>query len=366
MVFVFPVRTLACVAAVAWCALLAPATARGQTAPDQRAVWLYQSVPWTAGPATVDLGGVAKLTVPAGFVFTGPAGAQAWDELNGTPPQGNLGVFAPAFDPGRGEGPPYYINFKYDPIGYVKDDDSAALGGSGAETILTAIRDATEAANVERRRRGWPALAVEGWRRPPAYALAKHTLTWATDVGGPSGSFVNHDGRLLGRHGVMMVTMVAPADRYAAALPVYQAAAGGVGFVPGEAHGDVRGGDPAARYSLAGLIAGAGTVVAVKAWPALLKVGVAVVGVLLVGAAKAARYLGRRGPPRSSAAAAVPGGTADPGAGPAAEAGATVRVPCPSCGRTNRVQNARLHDDPTCGACGKPLLKPPAAGSAGQ
>jgi thioredoxin 2 len=29
---------------------------------------------------------------------------------------------------------------------------------------------------------------------------------------------------------------------------------------------------------------------------------------------------------------------------------------CPSCGTTNRIPDARLHDDPVCGQCGAPLM----------
>ena len=29
---------------------------------------------------------------------------------------------------------------------------------------------------------------------------------------------------------------------------------------------------------------------------------------------------------------------------------------CPSCGTTNRIPDARLHDDPVCGKCGTPLM----------
>ena len=29
---------------------------------------------------------------------------------------------------------------------------------------------------------------------------------------------------------------------------------------------------------------------------------------------------------------------------------------CPSCGTTNRIPDARLHDDPACGRCGAPVM----------
>jgi thioredoxin 2 len=31
---------------------------------------------------------------------------------------------------------------------------------------------------------------------------------------------------------------------------------------------------------------------------------------------------------------------------------------CPSCGTTNRIPDARLHDDPVCGQCGARLMAP--------
>jgi len=33
-----------------------------------------------------------------------------------------------------------------------------------------------------------------------------------------------------------------------------------------------------------------------------------------------------------------------------------MHIACPACGRTNRVPNERLHEEPVCGRCGAPLM----------
>src|SRR5215208_3391729 len=68
-----------------------------QAAEEKEARERFQEIPWEEGPGTADLGDFAELRVSRGFVFTGPEGAKAFNELIENPPdKGLLGVLAPS------------------------------------------------------------------------------------------------------------------------------------------------------------------------------------------------------------------------------------------------------------------------------
>src|SRR5438105_4803368 len=75
-----------------------------------------QHLPWqTSGAGQVAT--VAKIDIPQGFEFLGPAGASRFIELNGNPPTADAYIFS-AVDFH------WFAVFQFDRSGYVRDDET--------------------------------------------------------------------------------------------------------------------------------------------------------------------------------------------------------------------------------------------------
>lgn len=217
----------------------------------EKQMQLFNSIAWRQGPIDVPLGSSAMIHVPEGFHFTGPAGARTWMELNGNPASHEcLGVLTP------NDSWNWFLTFAYEETGYVPDDEQHSLD---ADAILQAIRQGTEVANIERRRRGWSEMSILGWDQPPSYDPATHNLTWASRHSSVNGIGVNYDTRVLGRGGVMNVKLVIEPHLLSRAKPTVKGLISGIEFNPGERYAEFRAGDKVAQYGLTALIAG-GTV----------------------------------------------------------------------------------------------------------
>jgi uncharacterized membrane-anchored protein len=212
-------------------------------------------VKWQKGPGTGDLGTTAQVQVPAGYVFAGAADTRTIMEANQNPTTGReLGFVAPA-------GEDWFAVFEYDEVGYVKDDEKSNLD---AVALLESIKAGTEAGNKERARRGWPTMTIIGWETPPRYDEVTHNLEWAVRAESEGQPVVNYNTRLLGRGGVMEVTLVTDPALLAETLPKFKTMLSGFGFVQGQKYAEFRPGDKMAAYGLTGLIAGGGVAVAAK------------------------------------------------------------------------------------------------------
>jgi uncharacterized membrane-anchored protein len=215
-------------------------------------------VAWQKGPCPGPLGKVATIKVPEGFVFLGANDTQTLMEMLENPVSGDeLGALAPASDDDQ-----WLVIFEYDDTGYVKDDDKASID---ADALLTSIRAGNEVGNAERRERGWGGLSIVGWEYPPNYDDQTKNLQWAirakTDSGEP---LVNYNTRLLGRSGVMRVTLVASPEALGATVPTLKKLLAGFEYLPGNTYGEWKAGDRVAEYGLAALVAGGGLAVAAK------------------------------------------------------------------------------------------------------
>jgi uncharacterized membrane-anchored protein len=154
-----------------------------------------------------------------------------------------------------------FAMFRFSDDGHVKDDDKDKLN---ADKILRTIRDGTEAANAERKRRGWPAMGVVGWQQPPAYNKATQDLEWAV-IGKSEGErVINYNTRILGRRGVMEVKLVVSSEELEANLPLYRELFGTFEYKAGERYAEYRPGDKLAKYTLTALVAGGAVAVAAK------------------------------------------------------------------------------------------------------
>jgi uncharacterized membrane-anchored protein len=217
-------------------------------------------IDWQRGPTVGNLGNIAQIKVPAGYAFAGKQGAQAVLQLTQNIPNGEeVGVLV-----SQSEGSSWFMMFRYEETGYVKDDDKDKLD---ADTMLTNIKNGTEEANKQRRAKGWPGFHVMGWEHTPYYDPLTHNLTWAIkgkgDDANDTGS-INHSIRLLGRKGVIKVNLVADPAQYAATVGEFNTLISGFSYNQGSRYSDFTKGDKVAEYGLAALIAGGAGAVLLK------------------------------------------------------------------------------------------------------
>jgi uncharacterized membrane-anchored protein len=227
--------------AVAFAFLPSVLAAEGQPSPK---------LDWIAGPADVDLGDVAQLEIPNGYVFLDAKGARALLEASGNVPDGTeLGLVS-----GAGEDENWFVVFEFDEIGYVKDDEKDEID---AKAILDGVRRGTEEANKVRQERGISALHVVGWHQEPFYDPQTNNLSWALLAKDDSGDqVVNFNVRLLGRRGVMSATLVDDPSRLAATRPHLDRVVASFTYKSGQKYAEFRSGDKVAQYGLAALVAG--------------------------------------------------------------------------------------------------------------
>ncbi len=216
-------------------------------------------VKWTPGPAAVDLGdAIAQVQLPESLAFAGPEDTRRLLEKMGNTTDGSeMGLVVSKADDEN-----WFIVFEWRPIGFVKDDEKDKID---ADAILKSIREGTEEANEDRKKRGMPALHVVGWVEPPRYDAQTHNLTWATlarnDAGGES---VNYNVRVLGREGMMAVTFVDDPKNLAKAKPAVDGVIGAFSYKSGKRYSEWVPGDKVAEYGLTALVAAGAGVAAVK------------------------------------------------------------------------------------------------------
>lgn len=207
------------------------------------------------GPMDGDMG-VASIKVPEGFVFTDGAGAKRWAELTTNPVSGKeIGLMGPA------DGS-YLVLFEFDDVGYVKDDEKDDLD---ADALLESIKEGTAAFNEERTRAGVPPLNILGWEQAPKYNDQAKALEWCVRAESGGEPSINFNTRLLGRRGVVSVTLMFGGEiTLAQVLPGFRTLLAGFTFKQGETYSEFRDGDKVAEYGLAALVAGGGVALAAK------------------------------------------------------------------------------------------------------
>jgi uncharacterized membrane-anchored protein len=212
-------------------------------------------IDWQMGPAIGDVGGIADIQIPQGFVFADGEDTRTLMESMQNPVNGTeKGFIAPAEDD-------WFVVFEFDDVGYIKDDDKDSLD---ADAMLASIRKGTEIGNKEREKRGWPTMTILGWEKEPYYDAESHNLEWAIRGSSEGDVVVNYNTRLLGRGGVMRVTLVADPETLTATIPKFKDLLAGYAFKPGQRYAEFRQGDKVAQYGLAALIVGGASAVAVK------------------------------------------------------------------------------------------------------
>ncbi len=212
-------------------------------------------IKWTKGPTTASLKDIAELQVPAGYILADAAGTKKLLAAMGNPTSdAEMGLLMPT-------NRDWFVVFEFDRSGYVKDDDKDKLD---PDPMLKAIQRGNEQGNKERKKMGVPPMTILGWEQPPKYNPETHNLEWAIRGESEGKLIVNYNTRLLGRKGVMQVSLVVEPEKLAATMPAYQVVLQDYSFKTGEKYAEYRSGDKVAKYGLAALVTGGAAVVAVK------------------------------------------------------------------------------------------------------
>jgi uncharacterized membrane-anchored protein len=253
-------RIFVAVSVLCVCALIVVGQSRKRPTPTPSPVDVFswenfEGVNWQKGPSVGDLGTTAQVKVPEGYLFVGAKDTRTIMEANHNPITGReMGFVAPA-------GEEWFAVFEFDDVGYVKDDEKDSLD---ANALLQSIKDGTAHGNEERIKRGWPTMTILGWQTPPRYNDITHNLEWAINAESAGAPVINHNTRVLGRGGVMEVTLVTDPTTLAETLPKFKAMLEGFQFRQGHKYAEFRAGDKTAAYGLTGLIVGGGAAVALK------------------------------------------------------------------------------------------------------
>ena len=246
-----------------------------------------------AGPATVQLGKVAELKLPEGYHFVGKDSLDRFYELTQNMRNGNeVGV---AMAPG------YMLFFDYDDIGYVKDEEKDKLDG---DKLMKAMTQNEDEVNAARKKRGWDEMKIKGWATAPHYDTKTNNLKWAinlaTSQDGFKDVFINESIRLLGRAGVMNVTLVTDTPGFKIAeVAADKLLAENFSYVTGQKYAEFKSGDKVAAYGLSALVLGGAAVTAAKlGWFASLgaffgKAWKAIVVAVIAVAAGIKKFFGR-------------------------------------------------------------------------
>jgi uncharacterized membrane-anchored protein len=216
---------------------------------------VFREVKWIKGPAKADIGKIAQIDLPKGYIFAGPDDTRRLLEAMQNLTNGSeLGLFAP-------EDFSYFVVFEFDESGYVKDDEKDKLD---TNAILQQIKDGTEEANKERKKRGWSTMSVVGWDVPPSYNKESNNLEWAVRFASGEGNVVNFNTRYLGREGVMRITLVVGPDELKQILPRFRTDMAGFSYTAGHRYFEYVEGDKVAKYGLTALIVGGAAAAAAK------------------------------------------------------------------------------------------------------
>jgi uncharacterized membrane-anchored protein len=203
---------------------------------------------WLSGPRSIPLGHDLTLKLPERHVFVNGSDASKLLEKNGSfHNEDVVGLVV-----GKADDAKWFVVIRYEDEGYIKDTDSI-----DADELLKSMKEGTEAANEERKSRGFPPFHVEGWSEAPHYDRSVHHLVWALTVKGDDGESVNYNTRILGRKGVVSLNLVCDPSELAGDRPEIADLLAGTAFDKGQRYEDFNSKtDKIAEYGLAGLILG--------------------------------------------------------------------------------------------------------------
>ena len=229
------------------------------------------------GPVKGVLGPHAEIQVPEGFFLTDGEGCRtilkAYGNLVG---EDEVGFFAPA-------SMDWFVTFDFDDVGYVKDDEKDKLD---ADAMLKSIREGNAQANEFKKSKGMSTFTILGFAIPPRYNPETNNLEFAIRLKDDedNNESVNFQTKILGRRGVMVVTLVCDPTELDSLLPVYRGHMETFAYKSGGKYAEYRQGDKVAKYGLTALVVGGGVALAAKSGLLGKLLKPILLGVLAVGA----------------------------------------------------------------------------------
>lgn len=235
----------------------APAAAKDASAEQQKKSEEPQ-LHLTRGPAVVKLGKVAELTLPEGYTYVEPDSLDKFFAMTQNNRRGNeVGV---VLSPEH-----WFMIFRYDDVGYVKDDEKKDLD---AANLYKTMDEGQTAANEARKSKGWDELKLRGWATEPHYDEKTHYLKWAFKISSSSDQHqsigINENIKLLGRGGVMTVVLVGDLEAFKEQEVQADQLLTAFRYVPGSTYAEFRSGDKIAKYGLTALVVGGAGLAAAK------------------------------------------------------------------------------------------------------
>ncbi|MFY3000327.1 DUF2167 domain-containing protein [Achromobacter xylosoxidans] len=238
--------------------LFLPFGASAQNAAAQQEIEAAMKAAYAAaqeGPADVKLGDQAVVHLPESMFFVPRIQA---DRLmaaygNGKDPS-LLGVVMPKSDDDD-----WAITVNFDKAGYIKDDDAKNWNVS---ELLDSLRDGTEESNVERKKRGFPELVMDGWVEAPKYDSSTQRLVWSVAVKhkgetANDNPTVNYNTYALGRDGYITLDLITQKNLVPKDKTAVLTLLDNLKYVEGKRYADFNSStDKVAEYGLAALVAG--------------------------------------------------------------------------------------------------------------
>ena len=230
-------------------------TEGGDQAAMSEAEKQWRSIEWQEAGADAQLGSEAHIKIPEGYMFTGRQGTQTLMQLYGNLlTQWEQGYIEP-----EDENEGWFVVFEYEESGHIKDDEKSDLD---ADAVMESFKEGDKVSNEERKSMGLPALNTVGWLVPPYYNDKTHNLEWALLLESEGQQNVNYNVRLLGREGIMHVTVVTGTEEFEDVRAKIPAILESFAFNPGRTYAEYQEGDKLADYGLMAML-GVGAAVGV-------------------------------------------------------------------------------------------------------
>jgi uncharacterized membrane-anchored protein len=217
-----------------------------------------ESFGWTRS-GVAKIGTRAEIAVPEGLQMTNGSGAQKLLRMFNNIPSGReLGILS---TPNLS----WWADFTFSDDGYVKDDEKSDID---ADKLLTTLKEGQRESNKARREQKLTPFVLTDWAVKPFYNETSKALEFGFKIkeegAGDDQESVNYSTKILGRHGVMNVTLVCAPDNLEESLTQLRGALKGFSYVGGETYAEYRKGDKIAEYGLTALVAGGTLAVAAK------------------------------------------------------------------------------------------------------
>lgn len=251
--------TATCLILAAYLTIATGHTAAAQSGlPDHTLEAVLESLQYQRGRITLG-NDLATLTVSDNFSYLNNADTQKFLTLVWQNPPGTgrtaLGMLVPA-DVNLMAEDAWAIVIHYEDAGYVSDADAEKID---YDDLMHQMRKQVHDDSAQRIADGYEAFELLGWARRPYYDRDGNKMYWAKQLrfGDGPHETLNYEIRILGRHGVLELNMVAGMDMLSSVDAKVPAVLKMVEFNPGNTYAEFDPGmDKVAAYGLAGLVAG--------------------------------------------------------------------------------------------------------------